>query len=167
MKANHIGGFSSIDEYVKHKLSRYEKEEKNFETLFHYMFDETDNVMAETSDGYRIRTVTYGQFKAEILALTPTVARALQGVPAGSMVGLYMANCMEWIKLFWAILLCGYDPLLMNTRLPDEVLEEILARYNVPAVISDGKQFSVTTLMKEDMVIPTQEASSWIFLIFF
>lgn len=157
MIVNHIGGFASIDEYVSYRLAKYEKEEKNFESLFHYMFDEQDNIMAESSDGYRIRTVTYGAFKDKILSITPTVAKALCSAPKGSMVGLYMGNCMEWIELFWAILLCGCNPLLMNTLLSDDVLEEIIKTYNVSAVISDGKRFSCPTFMKEDMVIESTD----------
>ncbi len=157
MKLENIRGFSNIDEYVKDKLARYTKEEKSFETLFGYMFDEENNVMVETSDGYRIKKTTYGKFKEQILKSAPTLAKGLHDVPMGSMVGLYCSNCPEWIAVFWMILMCGYRPLLMNTRLPDAVLEEILSQYSVPAVISDEKAFSVRTLYKEDVVAVSEE----------
>ena len=151
MKLNNIHGFQSIDEYVKYKLSRYGQEEKSFETLFRYMFDESDNVMAELTDGYRIKKITYGEFKAKIIAKAPNLAEALSEVGEGSIIGLYMSNSVEWIELFWSILICGYRPLLMNTRLPDEVLEGIIREYSVGAVISDGKKFSVKTVFKDEI----------------
>ena len=158
MKLNNVHGFKTIEEYIDYKLNEYSKDKKDFETLFKYMFDETENVMVETSDGYRVKKVTYGEFKKRIFEITPTVCDFLADVPQGEMVGLYMSNCVEWLQLFWAILAAGYKPLLMNTRLSDEVLEGILADYSVKCVISDGKHFSVMTVMKEEAILPTDRA---------
>lgn len=151
MKLNNIGGFRSIDEYISDKSKRYGKEDKTFGTLFEYMFSESDNVMAELSDGYRIRKITYGQFKQKILSDATALAEALGEIPKQSLVGLYMGNSPEWIALFWAVLMCGYKPLLMNTRMSDAVLEGLLSQYSVEAVISDGKSFSVKTLASKTL----------------
>ncbi len=158
MKLNNIHGFSSIDEYVQYKLSAYSAEEKNFETLFRFMFDESNNVMVETTDGYRVKKITYGEFKNNILAVTPTVAGSFSELAQGEIIGLYMANCPEWLVLFWAILSAGYRPLLMNTRLPDDTLDSLLEEYGVKGVISDGKSFSVKTVMKEDALVSSDSA---------
>ncbi len=152
MKLNNLHGFDNICSYVKFKLNEYSGEKKDLESLFNYMFDETDNIMVETSDGYRIKKTTYGEFKKSILEITPTVCDILADVPTGEMIGLYMSNCVEWIQIFWAILASGYTPLLMNTRLSDEVLEGILVDYSVKCVISDGKIFSVKTALKEEII---------------
>ena len=151
MKLNNIGGFSSVDEYVKHRLSSYESKEKSFETLFSEMFSETDNVMAEISDGYRIKRITYGEFKNRIVQKAPTLASLLSDVKEGTAVGIYMQNSIECIETFWAVLMCGYNPLLMNTRLPVSVLEKTLSDYSVCAVISDSEIFSVKTIMQSSI----------------
>ncbi len=158
MRLRNIHGFPDIDKYISYKLSAYSKKEKNFETLFEFMFDESNNIMVETTDGYRISKTTYGEFKNKILSIVPTVARCFSELPEGEMIGLYMTNCPEWIALFWAIIVAGYCPLLMNTRLPDDVLDDILKEYNVKGVISDEKCFSVKTVMKEDALIASNEA---------
>ena len=142
MKLRNIHGLGGVDEYVAYKLALYKNKEKNFASLFELMFDEQDNVMVETTDGYRIHKVTYGEFKNRILSAVPAVATALENMPAGQMVGLYMANRPEWLVAFWAILAAGYRPLLMNTRLPNETLEQVLTEHRVGAVISDGVQFT-------------------------
>ena len=137
MKLENICGFRTLDDYVKYKLDRYSKEEKNFSTLFEYMFSESENVMTEVSDGYRIRRVTYRDFKKNILLKAPSVEAALSDVPKGGMVGIYMDNSAEWIEIFWSLLMTGYSPLLMNMRLDDENIEKILSEHSVLAVISD------------------------------
>ncbi len=156
MKLTNINGFSSIDTYVKHRLSEYEKKEKNFETLFDEMFKESNNVMAEFSDGYRIKKVTYGEFKNNIIKKAPSLASQLSDVPEGSAVGLYMQNSMEWIEIFWSILICGYNCLIMNTRLPIDVLEKTLSDYSVKAVISDSEKFGVKTVLASELT-PSDE----------
>ena len=160
MKLDNIRGFSGIDEYVRYKLDEYSHREKDFASLFEFMFDETDNIMAESSDGYRIKKITYGQFKERIISIAPTLSDLLSDVKEGSVVGLYMSNSIEWIELFWAILMCGYKALLMNTRLSDEVLEGIIEENGVSAVISDGKTFSVKTVRAEEAAVASDKALS-------
>ena len=151
MKLNNIANFDNIDDYVEAKLAEYSAREKSFETLFEFMFSEKNNVMAEFSDGYRIRKHTYGEVKERILRSAPSLDAALGELPADCLVGLYMSNSLEWIEIFWQILICGYRPLLMNTRLPDEVLEDILSLHKVGAVVSDGKIFSVKTVLANEI----------------
>ena len=67
MKLTNIHGFDNIDSYVKYKIAKYAEMPKNFESLFDLMFDETDNTMIETSDGYRVARTTYGEYKQKII----------------------------------------------------------------------------------------------------
>lgn len=155
MKLTNIHGFADIDEYVAYKLAAYGARDKNFETLFELMFDEGDNIMFETTDGYRIRKTTYGAFKKRILSVVPTVASAFSELPLGSTVGLYMQNSPEWLLAFWSILAAGYRVLLLNTRLADDVLNAILTEYSVGGVISDSKTFAVRTLSANELLVPS------------
>ena len=152
-KLDNIAGFPTLREYATAKLARYEKQEKNFGTLFEMMFSERENVMAETTDGYRIKKQTYGQFRQWILEVAPAVRQALGTPEYDSVVGIYMSNSMQWIVAFWSVLMCGCRPLLMNTRLDDSILEDLLREHQVCAVISDGKKFSVNTLLAEDILV--------------
>ena len=58
MALNNVAGFRNIHEYVHRKLDTYNSEEKTCETLFRFMFSERENVMAEVSEGYRIKKIT-------------------------------------------------------------------------------------------------------------
>ena len=151
MQLENICGYRNLNEYVKNKLYRYSKQEKNFRTLFDFMFSEEENVMAESSDGYRIKRTTYGECKKNILMLAPSLERMLPDVQKGSIVGIYMNNSCRMLEIFWALLMNGYSPLLMNMRLDDETLEKMLNEHSVAAVISDGKQFSKNTLTAKDI----------------
>lgn len=152
MKLNNICGHRNIIEYIRCKLETYTQEEKkDFSTLFRFMFSEKENIMAESSDGFRIKKVTYGECEKTILDLAPRMADALREVPKYSLVGLYLANSLQWLQIFWALLACGYKPLLMNTRMGDETLNELLQEHNVQAVVSDGKTFDKPTFTAETL----------------
>lgn len=151
MKLNNIRGFGSVDAYVTDKLERFSAAPHTMETLYHYMFEETENTAWEITDGYRIRKTAYGQAKEQVETTAPFVKAVLAGIPAGSLVGLYAANSPLWIIYFWSILRCGYSVLLMNTRLPDAVLETTLREHSVAAVLSDSKSFSQKTVLITDV----------------
>ena len=163
MQLTNIRGHRNLNEYVSWKLGEYAKCEKTFATLFEYMFSERENTMAEISDGYRVKKLTYGQFSDNILKLAPALKDKLSDVPVGSLVGIYMANSMRWIEIFWSVLMCGYTPLLMNQRLADDILEGIISDHSVKAVISDGKSFSCKTVMAdiEPYAEPAPVDRSW------
>ena len=157
VKLTNVGGFDNIYDFVKNKIEKYKIREKNMESLFALMFSEEENIMAEISDGYRIKRFSYGQIKADILKIAPTLASRLSDVPQGSMVGVYMSNSINWIKVFWGVIVCGYRPLLLNTSFSDSILEDILKKQGVGAVISDGKKFCVPTFLADDVLTFSDE----------
>lgn len=159
MKLENIGGFATLEEFVEDKLSRFEKEEKTFRTLFRYLFEEEENTFLETSDGYRVKKVTYGAYRERILAHVAPLREALFHLERNAYVGLYHENSPDFLLWVWAILAAGFRPILLNTRLPEGVLEETLATYGVGAVLSDGKEFSVYTV-KTSELSPSDEPPS-------
>lgn len=154
----HLGNHKSINSYVADKLQCYQNMGISFETLFSLMFRETDNILYESSAGYRIQKTTYGQAKSHILEKAALLPRLIGGVAAGSVVGLYLENSLAWIEDFWAILAAGYRPLLMNLRLPQGLLEQAMESCSCAAVISGSKQFACTTVSAEALEHPGEPA---------
>lgn len=150
MRLRNIGGFKRVKSYVNHKMKLLEQSDKSLSALYELMFSERDNVLFEETDGFHIRKTTYGEAQSEVEARAPRL-RSIIGAPDGAKVGLYMENSPQWIVAFWAILRAGYCPLLLNTRFDAGMTEEILARYHVAAVVTDGKEFSVPTVRYTDL----------------
>ncbi|MBQ7698921.1 MAG: non-ribosomal peptide synthetase [Clostridia bacterium] len=146
-----LGGYKSINSFVDGKLASYEKTDKDFGALFEMMFSEKENIIYEKSEGYRIVKTTYGQAYGDVIKLSSSAASAFSGIPADSVIGLYMENSLLWIELFWALLRAGYRPLLLNLRVDGERLEYAIKESGAAAVISDGKKFSVRTVSSSDI----------------
>ena len=113
MKLTNIGTCNTIDEFVNYKIGLFEGKDKDFCNLFENMFTEDGNVMVERTNGHRIIKTTYGQCKTEIYKMASVLSDTLKGTDVGSMIGIYMKNSLEWIEVFWGLLMCG--PLLIWT----------------------------------------------------
>ena len=146
-----LGGCRSIKQYVRGKLSRLGAEPKCMKTLYRFMFSERENIFAESSDGFRIRETTYGECADGVGRIAAALTERTAGVPKNALVGLYMENSVDWIRTFWAILSCGYRPLLLNLRMERRLIDKILEDYHAAAVISDGAQFAVPTISAKEL----------------
>ncbi len=148
MESLGLGQYRDIDSFVEAKLKSLDDSPVGFESLFELMFREKENLMYEKSEGYRIKKTTYGEAYDEILRLAASLKADLN-LPYGSVVGLSMDNSLLWIEMFWAIIISGCRPLLMNLRLSDKALEQAISDCDVKAVISDGRKYSVRTIMSD------------------
>lgn len=149
MRIDNIGNEKSINEYVDHKLKRFNQSDHTFAVLFELMFSEKENILFEKSEGYRIVKTTYGQAYGEVIRRAGVLRHILEDADQDAVVGLHMQNSVEWIENYWAILAAGFRPLLMNLRLDAEVLEETLREIGAVAVVSDGKHFAVRMIPAE------------------
>lgn len=160
MKVNGIGNHKNINDFVKYKIKKLETGDKNFLNLFELMFSEKENIMYEYSLGYRVVKKTYGEVYKDTLILASGLKNRIKNIEKGSVIGIFMENGIEWIELFWAVIICGYNPILMNMRLEDEVLERTLKENNTALVISEKKMFETETVLFSDIVLGNEELKS-------
>lgn len=140
-----------LDKYVSDKIKRFEESEKNYKAIFRMMTDEADKLFAESNDGYKITSITYGQFKERTEQMAGSLLAALKDVSEGSFVGIYMNNSEEWLEVFWGLLMIGYRPVLMNNRMGKSLLEDIIGDYGIKAVVSDGESLGERTISTKDL----------------
>ncbi len=152
MDYTYIKNGASIDALVSYKIGLFDNREKSFASLFHIMFMQEECIMYEKTDGYKIIKTTYGQCKEDIYGISNALSNMLSAYETDTMVGIYMQNSLEWIQIFWGLMMCGYKPLLMNTRLDRGTLNKVLDTHKVVAVISDGEEFDVPTYKAVDIV---------------
>ena len=121
------------------------------EGLYHICFDDPERQMAEfTRDGADVR-MTCGEVQA--LCEKAAVRLANRTGLQGQFIGLYGENHIGWIVLFWAILLSGNKPCLMNTVQPREVNRRMLAALRADTVVytGDAPQAAGTEISFEEL----------------
>lgn len=144
-----------VRELVKRNCRDLEQSEKNFEAIYQVMFRLTDNILAETNDGYRIQTYTYGEVKQRIEEASAALYARIGA--AHEYIGLEMENCVDWIVAFWAILRSGNKPYLVNCRHPKSLSQGILTSMKIRYVISNRE----TDLTAEYIDIASLHTEDW------
>ncbi len=143
MKYNNLGDARTIDEYVKKKVSALENaEKKDFKTLFELMFRERENVFCERCKGFKVIKTTYGEARDHIFLIANAIKHKMPGLTQkeGAVCGIYMENSILFIEVFWALILCGVKPLLMNLLLDKKSLKQAAVFAGCGDIICDGSK---------------------------
>lgn len=122
-----------MDKKLREILSRRSKglidSQKRLADIYEIMFSLDENVMCETNDGFRIKKQTYGEIKEKIEVAAAALYEKIGDTH--SFVALYMENSPEWIVAFWAILMSGNKPYLVNVRYPNALTNNILKTLDI------------------------------------
>ena len=107
-----------------------------FECIFEANFSHTDFPIFEYEEGEKTIKVTYPEAKRRIVE----VARALENEikEKDLYIGLNMETSPNWVIGFWAILMSGNKPYLINLRHPKELTKGILETLDIKYLLSDG-----------------------------
>lgn len=102
---------------------------KDLHAIFNIMFHTENNILCEGNDGFRTYRYTYGEMRQR-------VEKAAAGLYARigathQYIALEMDNCPEWIVAFWAILMSGNKPYLVNLRYPHTLTDAILKTLDI------------------------------------
>jgi len=101
--------------------------------------------------------LTYSEYKSQAFVMASKLSSALSGVPAGTVVALKLKNGPKWPLLFWAILMNGHTPLLIDAKLPKANAENLIAQAKAKAIITnDEETFAVPSFRVND--ISSQQA---------
>lgn len=153
MRLKNIGDFSNINDFVADKIKRFNESERSFKELFVQMFSSRKNIMYEKSRGYRLIKYSYGEVYDNILFRAASFDRISKEIPKGSTIGIYMENSLDFIEVMWCVLLCGYNLILLNRRLPFSVIEDTIESMKVALVVSDtgDEDFQTKVISQKDI----------------
>ena len=140
------------NKYVRQKNNEILNSDLTFESLFSIIHDQGDRIFCEYLHNFKIAEVSYTQFRSYARKMATLLCDRLKS-PTNSYVGLYMENCANWVATFWALLMLGYKPLLLNVRLPISINKKVLSMVDCAAVVTDqaraDTQFGVEVVAVE------------------
>lgn len=131
-----------INKYATQKLGEVGSSNFTFEALFDVIHNQDDRIFCEYLQNYRIAEVKYADFKCYARKMANYLSDKVTAQP-DSYVGLYMENSVNWVATFWALLMLGYKPLLLNVRLPLTVNHKVLDMANCSVVVTDEAHANV------------------------
>lgn len=127
----------NLKEYIRYNEAALKNSSKDFKSIFEIMFRKSDNVLCESNDGFRIKKQTYGEIRNMINTAAGALYKKIGA--SGSYVALELDNSAEWIIAFWAILMSGNKPYLVNMRYPASLSNSILKTLNIRYTVCDKK----------------------------
>jgi acyl carrier protein len=90
------------------------------------------------------QSYNYEKYKTRTFFLAERLSTTLSAIPAGSIVALKLRNCPTWPHLFWALLMTGHIPLLIDAKLPYENTDNLLKQSKARAIlVNEEKPYSV------------------------
>ena len=126
----------NIPLYIKERFSLLSKAEHNLKSVFEIIHDQGERFFSEYYDAFTLVNVSYKDFKSYIKK-TASYLKNNGLKPNHEYVGLLMDNSLNWVSVFWAILMLGGKPVLLNKKLPLSVNQDIAKTLDINYVISD------------------------------
>lgn len=124
---------SNLKRYIRCNRDALLFSKQDLKAIFEIMFHEGDNVLCEGNDGFRVYRYTYAQMRRRIVS---AAAGLYQRVGAAhTYIALELENSPEWIVAFWAILMSGNKPYLVNMRYPQTLTGAILKTLNIRYIL--------------------------------
>lgn len=84
------------------------------------------------------KTIRYQDYTKEVRKYAASLSVALKDIEKDSFVGMKLANSLKWPLTFWALLMAGYKPLLINSILGQKESEKLLIEAGAKAIITDN-----------------------------
>ena len=160
----------NIPLYIKDKFLELNKSDKNFKSMFEIIHNQDERFFCEYLDTFSIRNVSYKEFKSYVKKTASYLSsKGLE--PNHQYVGLLMENSLNWAAMFWAILMVGGKPVLLNKKLPISVNQDVARLLKIKDVISDAHVESdftnvlyfenVNKIISEINNLPELEQEDW------
>ena len=101
----------------------------------------------------KLKKISYATFKSMVFTTSSKLAAALSGVPAGTVVALKLKNSQYWPVFFYAILMCGHTPLLINAGLALDNTNNLMKQAKAQAIVTnDEAEFIVPSFRVNDIM---------------
>ncbi len=126
---------NAIKKIIRENSGRLEASDKDFKAIYETMFSHPDLVLSEHSDGFRIIKQTYGEIKKQIEGAAAAIYEQIGA--SHSYVALEMENSPLWVVAFWAILMSGNKPYLVNLRYPAHLSKNLVNTLDIKYAVSN------------------------------
>ena len=147
----------NIPLYIKNKFLELNQADNNFQSIYEIIHNQDERFFCEYLEKFAVKSVSYKEFKSYIGKTAQYLSN--KGLrPNHEYIGLLMENSLNWVAMFWAILMLGGKPVLLNKKLPLSVNQDVARLLNIKYVISDShveKEFtSVIYFENVNKIVP-------------
>ena len=126
-----------IRELVEGNCKALKESNKTLEDIFGIMFSRKDEIMAQWLEDGQVMSMNFAEGERRIRNAAYVLSRKIS--KPGNFVALDMENSVEWIIAFWAILMSGSKPYLVNRRHPSKLTQGIVGTLGITFSVAQGE----------------------------
>ena len=140
----------NVNKVVDTRCTSLEKSRHSFSDIFNVMFSKGDYIFAEYNDGYRIYSITFEEALQKIRNIAYSINQKYPELK-DEYIGIAIESSYEWVYIFWAILLSGNKPYLINLRHPVDFVNELLKSLNIKYNIGNLNNYDATLILLDSL----------------
>ena len=128
---------------------------KRMEDIFHSTMKRNEKKIAVEYINHKgkIKHYRYSKLRSHAYELASVLSQYLIQQPKNVPIILKCANSPHWCEIFWAILMCGYKPLLIDARTSKEGAIHVAEMSKALAIITDdNNQYPITKISLSDLL---------------
>ncbi|MGI6694687.1 MAG: aminotransferase class I/II-fold pyridoxal phosphate-dependent enzyme [Christensenellales bacterium] len=113
-----------------------------------------DRVAAHYLEGDEEKTITFRQYDRMVNSWSAYLLRTLGRDRLGKFVALQLDTCKEWYGVFWALVQAGYQPMLVDANLNDDMTAFMLKEGGAVGLITKSKRLlprDIIQVMADDL----------------
>jgi len=109
--------------------------------IYDLTVENPQRVAAHWLEGDTERSATFADYKRQTVNYAAFLRDRLGQANQGRFVAIQVDTCKEWFSMFWAVLQAGYNPLLLNATLSEDMTSHMLAEAGAVGVIYQGHRY--------------------------
>jgi len=121
---------------VNEKLSKL-KEELTLKNIFSIICENSKNIAAIYTQHDENKEITYEKYEQLTKVASYKLLKVIGKQNKGSCIGIKLDNCYNWPILFWAILMSGFKPLLLDFRIDEKMTSYLMNEAGAVGLISN------------------------------
>jgi len=124
-------------EINRSQFDRLFKKYRTMSSIYEVMMSDLSDLPASQwlDDADNIVTVSFRAFNDDVKGMASYLLKKLGSNNQGSFVGISMDNSHLWSVCFWALLMAGYNPVLIDINHKEEMVDYIIESAGVKAIL--------------------------------
>ena len=146
--------FEKVTEYIA-VAAQLLSTSKRMEDIFYSTMKRNEKKIAVEYVNHKgkIKHYRYSKLRSHAYELASVLSQYLIQQPKNVPIILKCANSPHWCEIFWAILMCGYKPLLIDARTSKEGAIHVAEMSKALAIITDdNNQYPITKISLSDLL---------------
>ena len=126
------------------------RQDMTLRRIFELTCENKDRIAARWLENDEERSATFGDYAQMATNYASFLENALGTENRGRFAAIQVDTCKEWFSMFWGMVQAGYNPVLLDSGLSDEMTAFMLRESNACGVIARGKRNLDPTIIQVD-----------------